>query len=68
VGVGFYLATAIAGMTIVGHLLEGEFDKEPVLTLVFLAAGLLLGFYGAYMQLREVMRRSARARRNRHGG
>lgn len=43
-------------MTVVGHLLDGRFDTDPVLTLVFLVLGLLTGFYGAYVQLRDFMR------------
>jgi F0F1-type ATP synthase assembly protein I len=61
-GIGFYLATCIVGLTLVGHLLDGRFDTEPVLTLVFLVMGLLVGFYGAYRQLRELMQRLDRSR------
>lgn len=57
-GIGAYLATSIAGMAVVGHLLDGHFETEPVLTLVFLTLGLAAGFYGAYVQLRELMQRS----------
>ncbi len=45
-------------MTVVGRLLDGRFDTEPVLTLVFLVMGLAAGFYGAYVQLRDFTRRS----------
>lgn len=55
-GIGMFLATSIVGMTVVGHLLDGRFDTDPVLTLVFLVLGLLTGFYGAYVQLRDFMR------------
>ena len=58
IGIGAFLATVIAGMTVVGSLLDRRFDTEPLLTLVFLALGLVVGLYGAYTQLREVMRRS----------
>jgi F0F1-type ATP synthase assembly protein I len=54
-GIGFYLATSIVGLTLVGHWLDGRFDTQPVLTLVFLLFGLFLGFYGAYKQLQEVL-------------
>ena len=59
VGVGFYLATSIVGLTIVGHLLDRRFGTDPVLTLVFLVLGLVVGFYGAYQQLRAVLDRGA---------
>ncbi|HJM74745.1 MAG TPA: AtpZ/AtpI family protein [Dehalococcoidia bacterium] len=55
-GIGTFLATSIVGMTVVGHLLDGRFDTEPVWTLVFLMLGLLAGFYGAYVQLRDFIR------------
>ncbi len=58
-GIGFYLATSIVVMAVIGNALDRRFDSEPVLTLIFLVLGLLLGFYGAYVRLREVMRRSA---------
>ncbi len=59
-GIGFYLATSIVGLTLVGHWLDGRFDTQPVLTLVFLALGLLAGFYGAYQQLKELLERLGR--------
>lgn len=45
-------------MAVVGNLLDRRFETEPVLTLVFLVLGLLVGFYGAYVQLRDFMRSS----------
>ena len=45
-----------------GRLLDGKFDSEPALTLVFLALGLFFGFYGAYKQLTEVLERLNRGR------
>ncbi|MGE0134906.1 MAG: AtpZ/AtpI family protein [Dehalococcoidia bacterium] len=59
---GFYLATCIVGLTLVGRLLDSRFDTQPVLTLVFLVLGLLLGFYGAYQQLKELLERLDRQR------
>lgn len=67
VGIGFYLATSIVGLTFVGSLLDGHFATRPVLTLVFLVLGLLVGFVGAYGQLRDVLARSAH-RAQRGGG
>lgn len=62
-GIGFFLATTIVGMTLIGRWLDGRFETEPVLTLVFLALGLLTGFYGAFTQLREVLQAIERQRR-----
>jgi len=56
-GIGFFLATSIVGLTLVGRLLDNRFDTQPVLTLVFLVLGLLVGFYGAYQQLRDLLKR-----------
>lgn len=61
-GIGFYLATSIVGLTLIGRLLDSRFDTQPVLTLVFLVLGLLLGFYGAYQQLKDVLDRLERQR------
>jgi len=64
VGIGSYLATSIVGMTLLGRWLDGRFDNAPLLTLVFLVLGLLLGFYGAYRQLQQLLARTSR----RNGG
>jgi F0F1-type ATP synthase assembly protein I len=63
-GIGFYLATCIVGLTVVGHLLDSRFDTQPLLTLVFLVIGLLVGFYGAYRQLQEVLERMSERRQS----
>ncbi len=62
IGIGFSLAIAIVGSTYVGHWLDGKFGTEPILTLVFLVFGLLVGFMGAYRQLQTVMVRAGRRR------
>lgn len=59
-GIGFYLATSIVLMTVVGRLLDRWLGTEPVLTLLGLLIGLAVGFYGAYQQLREVIGRGGR--------
>ena len=48
-------------MAIVGNVIDRRFDTDPVFTLVFLALGLFAGFFGAYRQLRKLMRRSVDA-------
>lgn len=58
VGIGTYLATSIVGITVVGNLLDRHFETEPVLTLICLVLGISIGFYGAYVQLREFMRKA----------
>ncbi len=64
VGIGFYLATSIVGLTFVGSLLDGHFATRPVLTLVFLVLGLLVGFVGAYGQLKDVIARASHTPQN----
>ena len=61
IGIGFYLALSIAGAAIVGNLLDRKLGTDPVLTLAFLAGGLLIGFAGAWRQLRRLTERSAAA-------
>ncbi|MXW35921.1 MAG: AtpZ/AtpI family protein [Chloroflexi bacterium] len=58
IGIGFYLATSIVGLTVIGNLLDRRFDTDPVLTLAFLVLGLLVGFTGAYRQLSWVLRQA----------
>lgn len=62
VGIGFQLAVSIVGLTLLGRWLDGKFGTDPVLTLVFLVLGLLVGFTGAYRQLREVLAQVGRGK------
>jgi F0F1-type ATP synthase assembly protein I len=55
VGVGFALAIWVVSGVLLGRYLDGRWDTQPVLTLVFLALGLSLGCYDAYRRLRLVM-------------
>jgi F0F1-type ATP synthase assembly protein I len=57
-GIGSFLATSIVGLTLLGVFLDARLDTKPVLTLVFLALGLGVGFYGAYRQLHDVLERT----------
>jgi F0F1-type ATP synthase assembly protein I len=59
IGIGFYVATSIVGLAIIGSQLDRRFDSEPVLTLLFLVLGLLVAAIGAYRQLRWVLQRAA---------
>ena len=67
IGIGFYVASSIVVMTLIGVFLDRQLDTRPLLTLLFLALGLVAGFYGAYVQLREVMRRTLPPPRNGEG-
>ncbi len=63
IGIGFYMATSIVGLTIIGNQLDRRLDTDPVLTLVFLVLGLLVGLLGAYRQLRWVLQQAAEEER-----
>ena len=65
IGIGFQLAVSIVGLTLVGRWLDGKFGTDPMLTLGFLALGLLVGFVGAYRRLQEVLELQAERRRKR---
>ena len=54
-GIGFSLAFWIAGSAFLGHYLDGRFGTTPVLTLVLLLLGLVLGFYDAYRRLKALV-------------
>ena len=58
VGIGTSLAVWIVVPTIVGHWLDSRFDTDPLITLVFLVLGLMVGFFDAYRRLRDVIRQS----------
>lgn len=59
-GIGFSLGIWIGGGAVLGHVLDGRFGTEPILTLVFLGLGLLIGFYDAYRRLRALVAASER--------
>lgn len=63
VGIGSYLAVSIAGMAVIGSLLDRHFGTEPLWTLVFLVLGLAAGLLGAYRQLRRLLDSAAEADR-----
>jgi F0F1-type ATP synthase assembly protein I len=55
-GVGWYFAFCIVGGIVAGLLLDRWLNTTPVLTLIGLAAGLLLAFWGGYLLLTELLR------------
>ena len=65
IGIGSYLATSIVVLTLVGRWLDGKFETAPVLTLVFLVLGLVVGLLGAYRQLTTVLALVEERRRRR---
>ena len=55
-GIGTYVALCIVLGTLGGRWLDGQFETEPLLTVVGLFLGLALAIYGALQQLFEVLR------------
>ena len=55
VGLGWYLALCIAGGAAGGFWLDGRFGTKPLLTLVGLLLGIVLGFYGLYRIVAPMM-------------
>jgi F0F1-type ATP synthase assembly protein I len=53
---GTYVALCIVLGTLGGRWLDGQFETEPLLTVVGLFLGLALAIYGALQQLFEVLR------------
>ena len=56
IGIGWYFAVCIVAGVIGGALLDGVAGTKPLLTLIGLALGLVLAFYGGYQMLMEVLR------------
>ncbi len=54
-GIGWYFAVSIVGGILGGLLLDSWLDTKPLFTLLGLAAGLFLAFWGGYKLLMQVM-------------
>jgi hypothetical protein len=54
-GLGSYVATCIAGGTVGGYFLDEWLDTGRLFTLLGLALGLLMAFYGGYRMLTETL-------------
>ncbi len=54
-GIGWYFAASIVGGIALGWLADGWAGTTPLFTLIGLAAGLLVAFYGGYKLLRQFM-------------
>ena len=51
-GIGFYIATCIAGGTLIGWWLG---DKKPLYMIIGLVLGLVLAVYGAYRMIKPLL-------------
>jgi hypothetical protein len=55
VGIGWYVALSIILGVGGGVLLDGALESDPVFTLLGLVLGLVMAFWGGYVQLRDVL-------------
>ncbi len=62
-GIGFYVGLCIGGMAALGYVLDNVLDTRPVLVLVGLALGLVMAFWGGYIQLMDVLAEISQPRR-----
>jgi len=56
IGIGWYFAVCIVIGVVGGVLLDRVAGTEPLLTLLGLALGLVLAFFGGYQMLMETIR------------
>lgn len=54
-GLGLANAVSLAGGLVLGHYLDGRFGTDPVLVLVGLAGGLVLGVVGSFLEIRRYL-------------
>jgi F0F1-type ATP synthase assembly protein I len=59
-GIGWYFAISIVGGIFGGLLLDGWLDTKPIFTLLGLALGLVVAFYGGFKALMAVMAETSR--------
>jgi F0F1-type ATP synthase assembly protein I len=55
IGIGWYVAFAIILGVVGGVFLDKWLDTKPAFTLAGLVVGLVLAFWGGWVQLREVL-------------
>jgi hypothetical protein len=55
VGIGWYVALSILLGVGGGVLLDGALDTDPIFTLLGLVLGLVMAFWGGYVQLKDVL-------------
>jgi F0F1-type ATP synthase assembly protein I len=58
-GIGWYFAVSIIGGMLGGLLLDGWLDTKPLFTLIGLALGLVVAFYGGFKALMQVTSQSS---------
>ena len=61
-GVGWYVVTAIGGGLVAGLLLDNWADTSPLFTLLGLALGLVVAFWGTYRLIAPLLGRSSRGK------
>ncbi len=64
-GIGFYIATCIAGGILAGWWLGG---KRPFFVIIGLAAGIVLAFYGVYRMIKPIMNNNKDSKNDKGNG
>jgi hypothetical protein len=54
-GLGLANACCLAGGLVLGHYLDGRLGTAPVLVLVGMASGLVLGLVGSFLEIRRYL-------------
>ncbi|MFQ5934598.1 MAG: AtpZ/AtpI family protein, partial [Dehalococcoidia bacterium] len=61
-GLGWYVAAAIIGGLVAGLLLDNWIETSPLFTLLGLALGLVVAFWGLYRMLAPLLRADGRGK------
>ena len=59
-GLGWYVVTALVGGVVSGLLLDNWIDVSPLFTLLGLALGLIVAFWGVYRMLAPLLKTNRR--------
>lgn len=59
-GLGWYVVTALVGGLVLGLLLDNWIDVSPLFTLLGLALGLIVAFWGVYRMLAPLLKTNRR--------
>ena len=63
-GLGWFVVAALIGGLVLGLLLDSWMDVSPLFTLLGLALGLLVAFYGVYRMIAPLLKTNRRGKEN----
>lgn len=67
IGSSFYIGVCIFGGVFVGLKLDQKFDTKPILILLGLILGLIVGFWGFYRMVVPIIKENSEPKKNRKG-